>query len=412
MAARTHLLLALTTASSLCALAASAQQPPIVVEQLQWGDIFANMTVESASGASVAASTIAAGNSVSAAGLGADTDVTATQTFSGAAFATSEVSAGDACCEATSVASAQGNAIEAQTTNGDLAVTTSQLADGGDVMATARAAIGNTSLLSVVANAAANNIATSVENGDLDAAVVQDAAISVYAIADADACCAGAAVVGATATANAWSSDSYTSTVTADYVQSSSGPEVYASSDVFQVRGHDVTNAAAAAGNSAIVANEYGYAALRGRQDNDSRIRAEARTTLSTWQGEAASSAYGVGNATLATNVGSDLVVDIAQTNTGGVDALASFSGDPGSSGDAGSGDGAAVVGATAIGNAFTGYVCGYCGDSSVSGSVTQTNGGAIRATGVLTTNSAGAIVGAASAIGNSATFITTTPRP
>lgn len=409
MAARAHRLLACAAASGLCTLAASAQQPPIVIDQLQWGDVFADMTVASTSGGDIAASALAAGNSVSAAGLGVDADVTATQTFSGAAFATSTVNAGDACCEATSVASAQGNAIEAQTTNGDLALTASQLADGGDVMATARAAIGNTSLLSVVANAAANNISTSVETGDLDAAIAQDSAISIYAIADADACCAGAAVVGATATANAWSSDSYTSTVTADYAQSSSGPEVYASSDVFQVRGYDVTNAAAAAGNSATIASEYGYAAIRGRQESESRIRAEARTTLSTWEGEAVTSAYGVGNATLATNVGSDLVVDVAQTNTGGVDALASFEG---GSGHGASSDGDAIVGATAIGNAFTGYVCSYCGDSSVSGSLTQTNGGTIRATGMTTTTGAGSIVGTASAIGNSATFITTTPRP
>jgi hypothetical protein len=76
------------------------------------------------------------------------------------------------------------------------------------------------------------------------------------------------------------------------------------------------------------------------------------------------------------------------------------------------SSDGAtAIVASTAIGNAFTGYVCSMCGDAAVSGSVRQVNNGNVSSTGSITTNGAGNVYGSASAIGNSASFITTT-RP
>ncbi|MBP9235665.1 MAG: hypothetical protein KBF30_13395, partial [Hyphomonadaceae bacterium] len=69
---------------------------------------------------------------------------------------------------------------------------------------------------------------------------------------------------------------------------------------------------------------------------------------------------------------------------------------------------GEVLVSSTAVGNAFTGYVCSQCGDAALSGTVSQTNGGSIASTGAITTNRAGMIVGSASAIGNSSTFITT----
>lgn len=381
-----------------------AQVPPIIVDQLQWGDVFADMTVVSTAEAEATASALAAGNSIAAANTDGDMDVQATQDLGGAVFATATVEAGNA--RTTAVASAQGNTIEAQTENGNLRLDAYQNADGGDILARATASAINSSQLVVVANAAANNVATSADTGDLDVALTQDSAVSVYAFADADACCVSESVVGANAAANAWSSESYTSTVAADITQRATEGEVYAASDAYQVQGYNVTNAAAASGNSINAANQWGYLALRGRQENEAAIRAEARTTLATWEGVAATSAFGVGNSALVTNVGSDIVVDLAQVNTGGVDAEASFTG-----GTASNGSGEVILGATAIGNAFTGYVCSECADTTVTGVLSQNNGGSIRATGTIRTNSVGAVIGSASAIGNSATFITTTPR-
>ncbi|HOZ27937.1 MAG TPA: hypothetical protein PK080_11290, partial [Hyphomonadaceae bacterium] len=69
---------------------------------------------------------------------------------------------------------------------------------------------------------------------------------------------------------------------------------------------------------------------------------------------------------------------------------------------------GEVLVSSTAIGNAFTGYVCSQCGDAALSGTVNQINGGNITSTGTISANGASAIVGSTSAIGNSATFLTT----
>jgi hypothetical protein len=161
-----------------------------------------------------------------------------------------------------------------------------------------------------------------------------------------------------------------------------------------------VTAASTAAANSATINNEWGYAQIRGRQSSATSVSADTRVTLGSWDGTAAVSAYGVGNATLATNVGSDMVLDVTQLNTGGVDANAQFNAGSGNGGDV-------VVASTAIGNAVTGYVCSQCGDAALSATTSQTNGGNITSTGSISVNGAGAIYGSASAIGNSATFIT-----
>ena len=162
-----------------------------------------------------------------------------------------------------------------------------------------------------------------------------------------------------------------------------------------------MTAATTAAANSASIANAWGYAQIRGRQNSSTDVKADTRVTLPDFSGTTSISAYGVGNSTLATNVGSDMVVDVAQLNTGGVDANAQFTGTSYDHGDV-------VLASTAIGNGFTGYVCSQCGDAALTGTVSQTNGGNIVSTGSINANGAGVIIGSASAIGNSATFITT----
>src|SRR5262249_52174884 len=142
------------------------------------------------------------------------------------------------------------------------------------------------------------------------------------------------------------------------------------------------------------------------RQEADTHVHAEARATLTSWDGEAVASAYATGNTTLATNIGSDLLVDVGQINTGGVDAFTQFAG------GAGGPTPDALLHATAIGNSFTGYVCSQCADAAAGGTVNQVNGGNVTATGSASATSSGAVFGTASAIGNSSTFITTTSRP
>jgi hypothetical protein len=369
--------------------------------QLNWGDVVADINVVTRDGArSAAAVATAAGNSVSGANLTGDLDAGSEQTMSGATFAYATLHGGNVT-HANAMSTAQANTLQAQTMNGALNLTAEQIADGGDALARSRVNIRNAKTLSAVSSAASNNAATAAHHGDLNVAITQSASNSAYAITDVDACCTGQTAAGASAAINTWNSSSSTSTVNAQYKQTSTGAASEATADVYQNRAYGLTAATTAAANSASIANEWGYVQTRGRQTSSTNVKADTRITLPDFSGTTSISAYGVGNSTLATNVGSDMVVDIAQLNTGGVDANAEFTGASYDHGDV-------VLASTAIGNGFTGYVCSQCGDAALTGAVSQTNGGNILSTGSITANGAGAIFGSASAIGNSATFITT----
>jgi hypothetical protein len=148
------------------------------------------------------------------------------------------------------------------------------------------------------------------------------------------------------------------------------------------------------------VANKWGYAQIHGSQSSHTDVRADTRVTLPEFAGSIDISSYGVGNATLAINVGSDMILDVTQMNTGGVEANAQMTGASHDYGDV-------TLSATAIGNEVYGQVCSQCGDAALTGAVSQNNGGHIVATGRVTAGGAGHIVGSATAIGNSATFFT-----
>lgn len=373
--------------------------------QIQWGDVSAEINVVSQNGAKTAeAVATAAGNAVSGANLSGGLEAESEQTMTGITSAAAVLRTGNVT-DATAISTAQANTAQAQTVNGDLRLRSNQAAVGGDVRAFTQANTGNAQNLAAVASAASNNMATAADHGDLTASITQFATNSAHAYTDSDACCTGTTVAGASSAINAWSSASTTSTVNAQYDQQSWGPVSEATTDVYQYRAWDVSAATTAAANSTSIANEWGYADIRGRQRSATEVKADTRVTLGTWSGTASVSSYGVGNSSLATNVGSDMVLDIEQINTGGVDANAQFSGASTEQGDV-------ILASTAIGNGFTGYVCSQCGDAALSGTVSQTNAGNVRSTGSITTNGAGYVVGSASAIGNSATFVTTQKGP
>lgn len=369
--------------------------------QLNWGDVVADINVVTHDGArSAAAVATAAGNSVSGANVNGGLDAASEQTNSGATFSYATIEGGNVT-NASAMSTAQANTLQAQTSNGPLNLTASQTAVGGDALARTRVNIGNAQTLTAVSSAASNNAATATDHGDLNVALTQSATNSAYAITDVDVCCVGQTAAGASAAINAYSSSSTTSTVNAQYDQDSTGTASEATADVYQNLSYGVTAATTAAANSASIANEWGYAQIRGRQTSTTNVKADTRVTLPDFSGATSISAYGVGNSTLATNVGSDMVVDVTQLNTGGVDADAQFTGMSYDRGDV-------VLASTAIGNGFTGYVCSQCGDAALTGTVSQTNGGNVTSTGSITANGGGVLIGSASAIGNSATFITT----
>ena len=381
---------------------ALAQTSTALNGQIQWGDVLADINVVSqADVQSASAVATAAGNSVSGANITGDLDVESTQQMTGVTASSARLRTGTVHGDAVALSTAQANSAQAQTENGDLKFKSYQSARGGDVNAYTKVETGNARTISAASSAASNNLATSADHGDLDGDVEQFATNSVRAVTDVDACCTGRTVAGASAAVNAWSSASTTSTVNAKYDQQTWGPESQATTDVYQYRAWDVTAATTAAANSAAINNEWGYANIRGRQTSATDVKADTRVTLGGFSGTASVSAYGVGNSSVATNIGSDMALDVAQINTGGVEANAQFNG-------ASSDGGEVILASTAIGNGFSGYVCSRCGDAGLAGTVSQTNAGNVVSTGSITTNGAGMVVGSASAIGNSATFVTT----
>lgn len=396
----------LATAAGLAAIMASpalaqTTTPTALNGQLNWGDVMADIRVvtreDTREAAAVATS---AGNAVSGANLVGGLDAESRQEMNGSTSAYARLDGGD-MNDATAMSAAQANTLQAQTVDGPLNLTAAQFAKGGDVTARTTVDIGNARTLSAVSSAASNNAATAAEYGDSNVNLFQQATNSATAVTDVDACCTGYTSAGASSAINAWSHASTTSTVNAQYEQESWGQASEATADVYQNKAYDVTAATTAAANSASVSNEWGYAQIRGKQTSHTNVKADTRVTLPDWSGTASVSSYGVGNTSLATNVGSDMVVDVEQLNSGGVDSNAQFTGASYDNGDV-------VVSSTAIGNGFTGYVCSQCGDAALTGTVSQTNNGNIVSTGSITANGAGIVMGSASAIGNSATFITT----
>ena len=260
-------------------------------------------------------------------------------------------------------------------------------------------------MIASATTAIANISNSSAEYGTLRSFQTQESTGSVYAETDADLCCEGGqASFVTTAAGNTVSSSGSTTTNYTGAVQTTaSGESITGITDVYMQAGQDVTAVTTSAGNSATVTNAWGYATL-GRQSselyqgNDSSVNAETYVTLDHWSGYGVSTAYGVGNSALISNVASDTGLYAIQNNTAGVSAQASLTGQSFTGGTG-------LVNATAIGNAATATLCNVCGDAVLEGNVSQYNSADTYAQGTVYTPNAGTVIGSASAIGNSATY-------
>jgi len=161
------------------------------------------------------------------------------------------------------------------------------------------------------------------------------------------------------------------------------------------------STSATATGNNVSATNTGGPLDVSTNQDNESYVRAQGVETSFAFGG-ANVSAYGVGNSVMAGNVGPSTVLNNVQVNgTGGVQSIASFSGDNGFD---------AFVSSTAIGNAATGFACSSCGGvMNVTNSQTN-NGDASASAAVSLTSGARSVRSTATAVGNSGTFYVSSP--
>lgn len=386
------------------ALAQDASSEPGTITQLQLSDVWSDMDVYIPEETGQAASTSTAiGNSAAAVRIEGDVSSEITQEFDASVTATNRLrgySAGTAVATTT----AYGNAASGGTDYGTNTYRTDQRASGEIEARTDFELLGAGQAASAT-TAIANVSSTDNNFGTNDTDQVQQSAANVTAETDADMCCdAYSSSFATTAGANATSATGYTSTNTNRARQTTAeGTAVRASTDVYMNDGANVTAATNAFGNSATVHNEWGYATLGQEgapteQVNNAEIDAQSWVTLDHWSGFATSSAYGVGNSALISNVGSDTVIYADQTNNGTVGSQASFTGESWTGGTG-------AVTATSIGNAATATVCNYCSDGAVGGRINQTNNGQVYAYGQATSTYGNAIYGSATAIGNSATL-------
>jgi len=158
---------------------------------------------------------------------------------------------------------------------------------------------------------------------------------------------------------------------------------------------------ATATGNNINASNAGGPLSLTDSQDNESFVHAQSVETSYEFGG-ATVTADGVGNAAFAGNVSGSTTVNNTQVNGAeGVESTASFT-------SAGSPGYDVAVSSTATGNAVTGFACSECEGGVMTATSSQTNLGDIAASSqVGLASGARSVRGVATAVGNTATFYT-----
>jgi hypothetical protein len=165
---------------------------------------------------------------------------------------------------------------------------------------------------------------------------------------------------------------------------------------ITQSYGGDIIAAATATSNNINVTADNYAALVTSTQTNAAPVQAQVVLTTDSWSGQATTSAYGVANSAIVSNSGSYTGVDGTQTNTGEVTASTTFY-------NSGLGSDTTQL-STAVGNAYSAYACPDC-NGVVSANLRQSNSGGVASTSTTTVSTGGYIAGAASAVGNSATF-------
>lgn len=393
--------------------AASFAEPTnrVALDQINSGANAASDEVTVGVGESVDSIAMAQANS--AVGFVTDwTLVTGQQSFTGSADAVSRVEADDLWSWIISGAVAQGNGVAVQSLS-DLQMDLTQTAAAGSrVSALSDLRVADyTAHVIQTAVASANAVEVNAAYGNQDINLTQTAAGETYAGARLDAEDARIEDVAAAvqASGNSLQASGWVANPIALINQSQSGT-VTAEADITARDVHwGLTAATEAAGNTAVITNDWGYAHLQGTQTNSGNVTARTVVNLGEFSnGVAAISAHGVGNNALVSNIGADAYSGIGQVNTGAVTGEALFNG--GHNGGSGVGGGI-VASASAIGNAQSGYICADC-PVGLTANINQTNSGPVTArTQVRSPGYTPFISSSATAVGNAATFATRTPN-
>ena len=387
-----------------CAVATShAQDQPLVInEQIQLGDVFSSQTLnveEAPEGLSVSSTSV--GNIVSAVGQNRPIDFQSDQQVDGHVEAAANVEVvGETGEFFVTETSATGNSATAGTCCAlTLGSSFQTVSDGAVVAADAISRTGGEAgSISVDASAVGNTQGWNQINGEVQAWTEQrnwglTTATNVAEFAGAP----GNIGLSATSVANNVSVDAENSYVELGVDQSRRGPGVNAIVNATIEAAADVQAVATATGNLVdIIASAPEASVNVSQSDAATGLDAYSNLTLTEWGGDANSVAYGVGNSIVMSNLGATNSLYSEQSSTGDVNATAAFTG----------GSGAAVfVSSTAMGNAVSSFSCTECG-GDYGGFNRQINGGAVRSqSNVRITGRAGLISAQSTAIGNTATY-------
>jgi len=396
---------------AMCATAATeapAQDGSLVLnQQLQLGDVISGVTlnVEDAED-EVAVDNAARGNSLSGSVENDTLDLTSSQTMRGNTGATTTVTlTGDSDGPINAATLARGNDLAAGAYGGDLSIDSSQVVGPSEV--TASAMIGGPAPrliggASVSTTAHANSGALGGTGSAVEGVVIQSSEAGVRAdtlaqtqyipaVAEFISQSTGNAVV-----VNSYAGSSQDLTIR----QRQAGDAVTASTSANAANAWDLAGRARATANQAVLHNQGGSVVVTTDQSNLSRVQAASVVTSYDF-GAATARAAGTGNEVSIGNNDVYLQIDNAQVNSGGVEVSASFEGAYGYD---------AHVGAEAVGNSVTGYVCSQC-EGQIDAANDQTNSGAVSATATTTIQGSGRnVTTGANAVGNSATFYVSRP--
>ena len=370
---------------------------------MQLGDVFAGQTINVVSADQTVASGTAVGNVVNATGQNADLSFTSTQQASGRVQGLAQTSAkADSGGYAGVTASATGNAGTAATCCGALTGSSSQTAGDREITAGAYLTLGApTWQVSADSAAVGNTQGWLSTNGAVRASSTQRLTASVTAetgaTVDEVTATAGAS---ATAVGNDVTVQGTNSAVEIVTDQENRGAAVRAILTVQQQGGDTIAGQATATGNNVTVETTPGSTDSASVQFNAATVTADAAYGLGSWNSATVSS-YGVGNSVLVSNTGAQTQAGIEQENVGAVTARSALT--------AGGGGGDTYVSATAVGNANQSAVCSTC-EGGVGLQNKQTNSGAITASASYKGPQTGSVVGAASAVGNTASFTVRAP--
>lgn len=392
----------MTSSLLLCGAGTSrAADSSIVNGQLQLGDVLSGqiLNVEEASDG-VAAGAVAVGNIVSATGQQQVLNFQSDQTVAGHVEAAADVQVnGSSGPFFSSGASATGNSATAGTccalTNG---VANQTIQGGVAISADSTSRLGGaTEVFGVDSSAIGNTVGWEPVNGQLSAWSQQTNAGSLQATNAATiGTVYGNTALSSTAVANNVTVDADNSAFDVGFDQSTSGPQILASTDVQLGQGSDVQVVSTGVGNNVDAQAAAPDGQMNGRQVNSAPINVYANLDAGSWSGDANTIAYGVGNSVVLSNSGPHAGLWSDQTSTGDVTVGASFTGGAGAN---------VFTSATAQGNAVSGYACSACG-GALDATNNQVGSARVRASSnVRITGGARAVTVESNAVGNTATY-------